>query len=69
MSIKKAGRTFTISAIVTLDTSIDISADSLEDAVNKANGLKIEDFIEIRGENNDNALTISGAYEYIPIRK
>ena len=62
-------RTFTVSATIGLETSIEISADSLEAAVAKAGTLQITDFIEILGENNDNVLKISGAYEYIPLNR
>ena len=68
MTTKKGPRQFTISAAIGLETSIEIIASSLEEAVEKTKTLTISDFIEILGEHNDSVFTVSGAYEYIPLR-
>ena len=68
MTAKKGTRQFTISAAIGLETSIQMSASSLEEAVQKSKDLTISDFIDILGEHNDSVLTVSGAYEYIPLR-
>ena len=68
MTAKKGTRQFTICATIGLETSIEISASSLEEAVEKSKALTISDFIDILGEHNDSVLTVSGAYEYIPLR-
>ena len=54
---------FSIYSKITLDTSIEIAADSLEDAVAKSKSLIIDDFIDIHGEHNDSTVEIVGFFK------
>jgi hypothetical protein len=47
MTKKVALKTFHINAKIALDTSIEIQAQSLEDALTQSKQLNIDDFIEI----------------------
>jgi len=65
---KKNLDTFHVYATVVVDTSIEIKAETLEDALNKARDLKIDNFVDILGEHNDSGFKITGVYEsYKPI--
>lgn len=55
--------TFHIYARVLIDTSIEIKAETLEDALIKSKELKIQDYVDILGENCDNEMKITGVYE------
>ncbi len=58
-SLKK----FTIYARGTYDTTAEITANSLEEAVTKARGLKFDDFVKLKGECCDYDMSIYGVYE------
>lgn len=59
---------FHIYAKVLIETSIEIGAETLQDALEKSKTLKIDDFVDILGENCDNELKITGIYEdYKPL--
>ena len=50
---KKTLDSYSIMAKIYVDVSIDISASSFEEALNKANELDVENFVEMLGECND----------------
>lgn len=54
---------FTVYAKVEVDCGIDIKAESLEDAVSKANELKETDFVDVLDEYQDGKLKITGVFE------
>lgn len=54
---------FNIQAKITLETALPINADSLADAVEASKGLKLDDFIELHGENWDSGIEITGAFK------
>lgn len=60
MRTKNRTKTFSVSADVRLWTSINVEANTLEDALQKARDLKVTDFIDIPGEHNDSQLEIVG---------
>jgi len=55
--------TFHIYAKVLIETSIEIGAENLQNALEKSKELKISDFVDIIGEHNDSELRITGIYE------
>ncbi len=62
MATKKTQK-FLVMANLTLDTNAEITASSLEEAIEIARTLKIADFVEILGDHNDSSLHISGVFE------
>lgn len=48
---------------LSLDVSIPVYADSLEDCIKKSKDLRELDFVKILGEFDDGSLKIVGAYE------
>ena len=54
---------FTVQATVEIQCSIDIRAESLEDAIEKARTLKETDFVTVLDAYNDGSLTITGIFE------
>jgi hypothetical protein len=61
--MKKKLKTFNVSFNVEVFTSIQISAESIEDAITKARELGVTDVVEIPGEYIDGSLELTGAYE------
>jgi hypothetical protein len=59
---KRGKRTFSVFGKLTLDISVDIGAESLADAVDKAKALDVDDFVEILGSYNDGALVVEGVH-------
>lgn len=59
----KKNKTFHVSFNVNVFTSIEISAESIEEAVKKARELSVTDVVEIPGEHIDSSLELTGAYE------
>lgn len=53
---------FSITAKISLDTSLVIYATSLEEAVAKSSTLDIHDFVKILGDHNDSETIVRGAY-------
>lgn len=60
---KATRNTFQIQARVFIDTSIEVPADKLEDALMHARTLKTTDFVEISGEHNDSRVVIDGVWQ------
>ena len=60
---KAKKKTSHIYAKVGIETSIEIQANSLEDALEQSKSLKIGEFVEIIGEHNDSEMKITGVYE------
>jgi len=56
-------KTFVVMGKIKLDTDIEISAESLEDALDKAKELNIHDFIQIKGGYNDGGSEVYGVFE------
>ena len=59
MTPRKSPPKFTVEARVVVITSQTISADSFEDALAKAQAMKVEDFVEVIGEHHDSSIRIS----------
>ena len=55
--------TFHIYAKILLETSLEIGAENLQNALEKSKELKISDFVDIIGEHCDSELKITGIYE------
>ncbi len=60
---KNRNNTFTILAKIVLETNIEVSASSMEEALEKSKSLKINDFIDIHGDHLDSELDINGVYK------
>lgn len=60
---KKKNKTFWIQAEIQLTTSIEIEAESLTDAITKSKELGLESFVELKGDNIDYDLEITGSYK------
>lgn len=54
---------YTVSVRVDLETTVDISAESLEDAVVKARELNMHDVVSFDGDYCDGCLKIHGVWE------
>jgi hypothetical protein len=59
----KNPKTFNVMAKLNLECGIDIKAESLEEAVEKARDLTESDFVEILGNYNDGSIEIFGLFE------
>lgn len=58
---------YSVYAHMALDSARTIQANSLDEAVEKAKGLKIGDYIKILHDNNDNEFAIVGVIEQVSI--
>jgi hypothetical protein len=59
----KKNTSFLVYAKITVDTSLCIQAESLEDAIKKGRELTVTDFFEINGDHLDSELKIVGVIE------
>lgn len=48
-------KTYTVTGRVHVDVGLEVEANSLEEAMTKAKDLKLTDFVNILGENNDSS--------------
>lgn len=53
---------FTVSAVLNLNVTVDVTARSLEEALQKSKELKDHDFVEILGEYLDGSFEVTGIY-------
>ena len=60
---KNSKRTFQIQARLWVETTYQISAENIQDAVAASKNLKIGDLIELLGDHNDSGLRITGVFE------
>lgn len=58
----KKNKTYIIMIDVKLSTDLEISADSFEEALEKAREFKTTDIIEFTGGHNDSEVKITGVY-------
>lgn len=58
----KKNKTFTVMLKVVLDTDVEISAESFEEALAKARELKTTDIVEFTGGHNDSSIEVNGVY-------
>lgn len=63
MKEKVKTKTFNVTARLGLEVNIEISASSLEDAVQKSKNLTHTDFVDILGDFNDGEMKINGVFE------
>lgn len=63
MSKSKKLKTFVISAKVTVDTTCEVKAETLEEAIELGRQLGVHDFVDIRGDHNDSSLVVTGLFE------
>jgi hypothetical protein len=64
MASKKSDTTFMVDAKITLETNCEISAESLEKALEHARTLTIHDFVNFDGDHNDSSLELRGIYSF-----
>lgn len=62
MATKPKKQTFYINARIVLDTELKVQANSLEEALAFSKDLKLEDFIDLHGENVNNDVRITGVH-------
>jgi hypothetical protein len=55
-------RTFYVEARIGLSIGVEISATSLDDAIEKAKNMKLDQFVEVLGDHNDSNFAISGVF-------
>lgn len=67
MARQKGVRNFTISAQVHVETTYDIQALSMEDALTQARNLKLTDFVTLSGDFNDGRHEIVSLFEHVSI--
>lgn len=60
----KPGNTYSITGTLNLQVSVEIQANSITEAVEKAKALKEENFVDILGEYVDGGVEITGIYKY-----
>lgn len=58
----KKKKTYNVSFNIEVFTSIEVSADSLEDALAQAREFGVTDVIDIPGEHIDSSLEVTGVY-------
>ena len=63
MTSKKTNETYSVMAKVVVDTDVEISAPSLEEALIKARKLDIHDFVKILGSHNDSGVEVKGVWK------
>ena len=59
---KKKHQTYTVLLSLRLDTDLEISAESFEDALAKARELKTTDVVDFEGGHNDSEITVTGVF-------
>lgn len=55
-------KTFYVEARIGLCVGVEIMATSLDDAIEKAKGMELRQFVEILGNHNDSTFAISGVF-------
>jgi len=60
MAKKNKTEIYLVSARIVLETNVEVSAESLEDALQQSGSLKIDDFITINGDHIDSKTEITG---------
>lgn len=56
-------KSFNVMAKLQLECGIDVKAESLEDAIDKARQLKELDFVDMKGDFNDGSIKVFGVWE------
>lgn len=59
----KTLKAYTINVHVNLDTTVDVKAENLEEAIVKARELKMHDVVSFEGDFCDGDVTIKGVWE------
>lgn len=59
---KSKKKTYYIQADISVLTSVEVAADSLQDALDQAKLMKVSDFVEVPGDHIDSELEITGVY-------
>lgn len=59
---KATKRTFSVDAVVSVWTAVDISAESWDEAIEIAKTLSVTDFVKIPGSHNDSKLVLTGIH-------
>lgn len=59
----KKNKTFNVTVKVTVETVIDISAESYEQALEKAREYSVKDVVDFDTDYNDGSIEISGIYD------
>jgi hypothetical protein len=59
-------KTYTIMARLVLDVDVEVSAESLDEALAKSKDLDVHDFADIKGGYNDGSMNITGVFEQCP---
>lgn len=57
-------KTFTVEAVIKIQTNKNIVAESFEDAIEKSKKMCYKDFISIKGDHNDSNVKIVGVCTY-----
>jgi hypothetical protein len=60
--MKKKQQRFFVEGKMALAVGVEITADSLESAMARAQAMKLDDFVDILGEHNDSNFRISGVF-------
>ena len=59
----KKNKTFTVMLKVVLDTDVEISAETFEDALSKARQLMTTDIVSFEGGHNNSTVQVTGVFE------
>lgn len=59
----KKYKNYIVMTKITLDTDLEISAESLEDALTKSKEFDIHSFVDMHGNYNDGSCRITGVFE------
>lgn len=60
---KKKINSYTVSVDITLSTTVDIKAESFEEALAEARELKVPDVVEFEGDYCDGDIAVSGVFK------
>lgn len=63
MAKKHQKKTFFVQSRIILDTNAEVYASTIEEAIEVAKSLKMDDFVQIYGSHDDSKLTITGVFE------
>lgn len=63
MATKTIKKTYHVQARLWAEVGVEVQADSLTEALDVSNGLKLADFITVKGDHNDSGYKITGVFE------
>lgn len=60
---KKKQQTYTVMVSITLDTTVHIKAESMEEAIAEAKLLEVTEVVQFDGDHNDSSIEVTGVFK------